>query len=151
MQLEPIVRARTRQIRARLPLRDDAFEAVLRDDLEERLAVGVEVGGYAHGPAAQVEISEAPAPLLERTREERTVVEVQEVEGYERRPESALRCLRPEASGEQVVRGSTARVAHDDLAVEERAFWNGKRREFRDERQQVATAAVDDAHDAVVA
>src|SRR6185503_10629985 len=88
--------------------------------------------------------------LLEGTGQERSVVFVQEIERHEDRPPAAFGGFRPEAAHEQVVAGAAARIADDDLAVEDRALRDRESRELWDQWKQVTAAAVGETKVAAV-
>src|SRR6185503_12985667 len=147
---EPVAAACPWDIRAVTALRDDPFETVLRDDVEERLAVLGQVLRRRDHAAADPEGGQAAAALLEGTGQERSVVFVQEIERHEDRPPAAFGGFRPEAAHEQVVAGAAARIADDDLAVEDRALRDRESRELWDQWKQVTAAAVGETKVAAV-
>ena len=75
---------------------------------------------------------------------------IQKVERHEDRAAPAFGGLRPEATHEQVVAGTAARIADDDLTIEDRTLGDGETRELWDEREQVTAAAVGDTKVAAV-
>src|SRR5260221_5028245 len=142
--LQPVRAARARHVLAVAPLRDHALELVLRDDVEERLAVALEVLGHDEALLGQSAAEEAPAPLLEPDPEERLALVVEQIERDEEWPPAALRGLRTESSDEQVIARPATRVADDDLAVEQRAFGEAQRAELGYGGAQGAPRPVDD-------
>src|SRR6266852_5948830 len=119
---EPVTAARARDVGAVAALRDDPLETVFSDDVEEWLAVLIQVLGHRDRVAADAERRQPAAALLERAAQQRPAIFVQEVERDEDRPAPAFGGLRAEPAGEKVVARTPARVAHDDLAVEDGAF-----------------------------
>src|SRR5438874_1597481 len=143
--LEPLGRARSRDIRSVAAFGDDPLEAVLGDDLEERLAVVLEVLGHGEHPAAEPGGGETAATFGKRTIEQRPAILVENVERHEDRAASAFRGFRPEPPGEKVVARASARIADDDLAVQEGAIRDAHVPKLGDRREEIATGAIDQA------
>src|SRR5207249_5638149 len=91
------------------------------------------------------------ASILERPREERPPLLVEQIERDEDRPAPAFRRLRPEPSSQEVVARPASRIADDDLAVQERSLGQRHVAELRDERKEIAAGPVGDAQAARVA
>ena len=118
--------------------RDDALESVLRDNIEEGLAVVIEMLRHREDPRAQAGAEKTRASIGQPASGQRASVLIEQVEGDEDRPAAALRGLRAEPAREKVVARAAARVAYDDLAVDQHALWNAHVAKLREEAQQVA-------------
>src|SRR3954469_3707383 len=151
VDLEPVAGARAGEVRAGFALRDDAFERILGDDIQERLAVPIEVVGHAHGAPPQLEIAETAPALCPGTREERPPFLVKQVEGDKYRTKAAFRGAWPEPAGEQVVGGPATGVAYDDLAVDDRALGYGQLRQLGKQWEEIAAVAVGHAQHSSIA
>ena len=84
------------------------------------------------------------AAHLEGQAEQRPVIVVEEIEGHDQRALAPLARLGPQPSDQEVVARTAARVAHDDLPVQQRALRQAKRPQLGHGGQQVPAVAIDD-------
>src|SRR5437899_1832882 len=117
---------------------DDALESVLGDNVEEGLAVIVEVLGHREDPRAEAGSEKTRAPIGQPASDQGASVLIQQVEGDEDRPAAAFRGFRAEPAREKVVARAAARVADDDLAVDQHALRKAHVAKLREEPQQIA-------------
>src|SRR5207248_127444 len=94
--LEPVGAARSGDVAAVTALGHDALELVLGDDVEERLAVVLEVLGHDEALLREGPRAEPFAPRLERQAEQRPVIVVEEIEGHDQRALAAFARLGPQ-------------------------------------------------------
>src|SRR5712691_692773 len=88
-------------------LGDDALEPVFGDDLEEWLAVVIQMLRNGEDARAEAGAEQARTALRERTRDERAAVRIEEIECDEDRTAAAFRGLRAESAREEVVTRTT--------------------------------------------
>ena len=108
MAFQPIGGACARNIPPVAPLGDDALEPIFRHDIEEGLAVVVQVLRHGEDSRTQAGTEEARPALGKRPRDKRAAVGVQHVEGDEDRAAAPFRGLWSESAGEKVVARTAA-------------------------------------------
>src|SRR5712692_10403971 len=119
MTFQPVGGAGARHVPSVTPLGDDALEAVFGDDFEEWFAVVIQMLRHRKDARPEAGAEETRTALRERPRDERSALGIEQVERDEDRAAAAFRGLRTEPTGEKVVARTAARVADDDLAVED--------------------------------